>query len=85
MRRRTGSRPSHSPIAAPDVILMDIRMPIVDGVEATRQLVAKGSSARVLILTTFDLDEYVHAAIRAGASGFLLKDVKPAELVDAIG
>jgi DNA-binding NarL/FixJ family response regulator len=68
----------------PDVILMDIRMPIVDGVEATRQLVAKGSPARILILTTFDLDEYVHAAIRAGASGFLLKDVKPADLVQAI-
>ena len=68
----------------PDVILMDIRMPIVDGVEATRQLVAKGSPARILILTTFDLDEYVHAAIRAGASGFLLKDVKPADLVAAI-
>ncbi len=69
---------------SPDVILMDIRMPIVDGVEATRQLVAKGSPARVLILTTFDLDEYVHTAIRAGASGFLLKDVKPADLVHAI-
>ncbi len=68
----------------PDVILMDIRMPIVDGVEATRQLVASGSPARILILTTFDLDEYVHAAIRAGASGFLLKDVKPADLVQAI-
>ena len=68
----------------PDVILMDIRMPIVDGVEATRQLVAKGTPARILILTTFDLDEYVHAAIRAGASGFLLKDVKPADLVHAI-
>jgi DNA-binding NarL/FixJ family response regulator len=68
----------------PDVILMDIRMPIVDGVEATRQIVAKGSSAKILILTTFDLDEYVHAAIRAGASGFLLKDVKPADLVQAI-
>ena len=68
----------------PDVILMDIRMPIVDGVEATRQLVANGTPARILILTTFDLDEYVHAAIRAGASGFLLKDVKPADLVHAI-
>jgi len=68
----------------PDVILMDIRMPILDGVEATRQLVAKGTPARILILTTFDLDEYVHAAIRAGASGFLLKDVKPADLVHAI-
>lgn len=68
----------------PDVILMDIRMPIVDGVEATRQLVAKRSPAKILILTTFDLDDYVHAAIRAGASGFLLKDVKPADLVHAI-
>jgi DNA-binding NarL/FixJ family response regulator len=68
----------------PDVILMDIRMPVLDGVEATRRLVAKGSPARILILTTFDLDEYVHAAIRAGASGFLLKDVKPPELVDAV-
>jgi DNA-binding NarL/FixJ family response regulator len=68
----------------PDVILMDIRMPIVDGVEATRQLLAKGTSARILVLTTFDLDEYVHAAIRAGASGFLLKDVKPVDLIEAI-
>jgi DNA-binding NarL/FixJ family response regulator len=68
----------------PDVILMDIRMPGADGVEATRRLVAAGTRARVLVLTTFDLDEYVYAAIRAGASGFLLKDVEPAELVDAI-
>jgi len=68
----------------PDVILMDIRMPVLDGVEATRQLVAEGSPARILVLTTFDLDEYVHAAIRAGASGFLLKDVTPANLVEAI-
>jgi DNA-binding NarL/FixJ family response regulator len=68
----------------PDVILMDIRMPILDGVEATRRLVAQGSPARILVLTTFDLDEYVHAAIRAGASGFLLKDVTPAELLEAI-
>ena len=68
----------------PDVILMDIRMPLLDGVEATRRLVAEGSPARILVLTTFDLDEYVHAAIRAGASGFLLKDVTPAELVEAI-
>jgi DNA-binding NarL/FixJ family response regulator len=68
----------------PDVILMDIRMPELDGVQATRELVAAGSRARVLILTTFDLDEYVYEAIRAGASGFLLKDVRPAELVEAI-
>jgi len=68
----------------PDVILMDVRMPNVDGVEATRRLVAGGSRARIIILTTFDLDEYVYEAIRAGASGFLLKDVQPAQLVDAI-
>ena len=70
--------------ADPDVILMDVRMPKVDGVEATRRLTASGSRARVVILTTFDLDEYVHEAIRAGASGFLLKDVQPAQLVDAV-
>jgi DNA-binding NarL/FixJ family response regulator len=69
---------------APDVILMDVRMPKLDGVEATRRIVAAGSEARILILTTFDLDEYVYEAIRAGASGFLLKDVQPLELVDAI-
>jgi DNA-binding NarL/FixJ family response regulator len=69
----------------PDVILMDIRMPELDGIEATRKLVAGGSPARIIVLTTFDLDEYVHAAIRAGASGFLLKDVTPAKLVEAIG
>ena len=68
----------------PDVILMDVRMPHVDGVEATRRLSALGEPARVLILTTFDLDEYVYEAIRAGASGFLLKDVQPAQLVDAV-
>ncbi|HKA26503.1 MAG TPA: response regulator transcription factor [Gaiellaceae bacterium] len=68
----------------PDVILMDVRMPNMDGVEATRRLVESGARARVLVLTTFDLDEYVYAAIRAGASGFLLKDVEPAALVDAI-
>ena len=68
----------------PDVILMDVRMPNLDGVEATRRLVDRGTDSRILILTTFDLDEYVYEAIRAGASGFLLKDVRPQELVDAI-
>jgi DNA-binding NarL/FixJ family response regulator len=68
----------------PDAILMDVRMPKLDGVEATRRIVASGSAARVLILTTYDLDEYVYAAIRAGASGFLLKDVEPAQLVEAV-
>jgi len=71
-------------VTSPDVILMDIRMPELDGVEATRRILAAGSSARILILTTFDLDEYAVQAIRAGASGFLLKDVRPAELVEAI-
>jgi DNA-binding NarL/FixJ family response regulator len=68
----------------PDVILMDVRMPRLDGVEATRRLVEEGSEARILILTTFDLDEYVYEALRAGASGFLLKDLQPAQLVEAI-
>ena len=68
----------------PDVILMDVRMPELDGIEATRQIVASGNAARILVLTTFDLDEYVHAAIRAGASGFLLKDVRPNDLVEGI-
>ena len=68
----------------PDVILLDIRMPELDGIEATRRIVASGSKARILVLTTFDLDEYVYGAIRAGASGFLLKDVRPVDLVDAI-
>ena len=68
----------------PDVILMDIRMPVLDGVEATHRLVASGSPARILVLTTFDLDEYVYAALRAGASGFLLKDVERDRLIDAV-
>jgi DNA-binding NarL/FixJ family response regulator len=68
----------------PDVILLDIRMPVLDGIEATKRIVASGSKARILVLTTFDHDEYVYGAIRAGASGFLLKDVRPLDLVDAI-
>jgi DNA-binding NarL/FixJ family response regulator len=68
----------------PDVVLMDIRMPGCDGIEATRRIIAANSGVRVLVLTTFDLDEYAFGALRAGASGFLLKDVHPAELVAAI-
>ncbi|MGC4154406.1 MAG: response regulator transcription factor [Propionicimonas sp.] len=66
-----------------DVVLMDIRMPVMDGVEATRQIIAR-DLARVLVLTTFDLDEYVFSALKAGASGFMLKDAKPADLLNAI-
>jgi DNA-binding NarL/FixJ family response regulator len=69
---------------SPDVILMDVRMPGVDGIEATRQIVARDPAARVLILTTFDLDEYAFSALRAGASGFVLKDVPLDELARAI-
>ena len=68
----------------PDVVLMDIRMPDVDGLEATRRIVASGSTARVVVLTTYDADDYVYSALRAGASGFLLKDVRPAELIEAV-
>ena len=70
----------------PDVVLMDIRMPVKDGIEATRAIASDPATARtrVLILTTFDLDEYVYEALRAGASGFLLKDTEPDTLLDAI-
>ncbi len=68
----------------PDVVLMDVRMPHVDGIEATRRIVAEPDPPRVLVLTTFDLDEHVYAAVEAGASGFLLKDVAPDDLVHAV-
>ena len=70
--------------ATPDVVLMDIRMPDVDGIEATRRLAASGSPARVIVLTTFDLDEHVHAALRAGASGFMVKDGPAEEMLTAV-
>ncbi|BFO22764.1 response regulator transcription factor [Streptomyces sp. KM77-8] len=68
----------------PDVVLMDIRMPGLDGIEATRRIVATGDRTRVLILTTFDLDAYAYAGLRAGASGFLVKDAQPEELLSGI-
>jgi DNA-binding NarL/FixJ family response regulator len=68
----------------PDVVLMDIRMPNLDGLQATKQIMATGSRSRVLILTTFDLDEYVYQALAAGASGFLLKNAPPEQLIDAV-
>lgn len=70
--------------ARPDVVLMDVRMPRMDGIEATQAICAEPSAPRVLILTTFDLDDYVYAALRAGASGFLLKDAPAEQLVEAI-
>ncbi|MFG2557642.1 response regulator [Streptomyces sp. NPDC048496] len=68
----------------PDVVLMDIRMPELNGIEATREIVANDAAAKVLVLTTFDLDEYVYQALRAGASGFLLKDASARQLADGV-
>lgn len=68
----------------PDVILMDIRMPLKDGLEASREILREQKNTRIIILTTFDLDEYVYEALKAGASGFLLKDTKPDTLIDAV-
>jgi DNA-binding NarL/FixJ family response regulator len=68
----------------PDVVLMDVRMPGLDGVQATERIVASGSDSRIIILTTFDLDEYAYGALRAGASGFLLKDAPPPDMLSAI-
>jgi DNA-binding NarL/FixJ family response regulator len=68
----------------PDVVLMDVRMPAMDGIQATNAIVAAGASTKILILTTFDLDQYVFAGLQAGASGFLLKDAPPTELLAAI-
>lgn len=68
----------------PDVVLMDVRMPDLDGITATARIMADESAARVVVLTTFDLDDHVYRALRAGASGFLLKDITPAHLIDAI-
>ena len=81
----TASRPSARPPASiPTVVLMDIRMPELDGLEATRRILAADAAARVLILTTFDLDEYIFEALSAGASGFVLKDDPPEQLIAAI-
>ncbi|WLW53932.1 response regulator [Streptomyces sp. YU58] len=68
----------------PDVVLMDVRMPGLDGIEATRRIIASGARTRVLILTTFDLDEYAYSGLRAGASGFLVKDAQPEDLLSGI-
>ena len=69
---------------APDVVLMDVRMPVLNGLDATREILARDTATKVLMLTTFDIDDYVYAALRAGASGFLLKDAPADELVRAV-
>ncbi|MFJ7996652.1 response regulator [Streptomyces sp. NPDC096310] len=71
-------------VLRPDIVLMDIRMPELNGIEATREIVAADAAAKVLVLTTFDLDEYVYQALRAGASGFLLKDASARQLADGV-
>jgi DNA-binding NarL/FixJ family response regulator len=68
----------------PDIVLMDVRMPIVDGIEATSRLIESGSTARIVVLTTFGIDEYVLGALRAGASGFVLKEAPPEEILEAV-
>src|SRR3954462_10648029 len=68
----------------PDVVLMDVRIPVLDGIEATRRIVDADPGARIIVLTTFDLDEYAFGGLRAGASGFLLKDARPDELIAAV-
>ena len=75
---------THAAALHPDVILMDVRMPVLDGLQATRQITAMTEPPKVLVLTTFDLDEYVYEALRSGASGFLLKDASARELADAV-
>ena len=79
---RDAVRQVHS--LAPDVVLMDVRMPEVNGLDAAREILARDTDTKVLMLTTFDIDDYVYAALRAGASGFLLKDARPEELLTAI-
>lgn len=68
----------------PDVVLMDVRMPVLDGIEATRRIAVRGIPSRILVLTTFDVDDYVYEAMKAGASGFLLKTAPPKQLVEAV-
>jgi DNA-binding NarL/FixJ family response regulator len=75
---------NHASALRPDVILMDVRMPVLDGLQATRQITGMPDAPKVLVLTTFDLDDYVYEALRSGASGFLLKDASAGELADAV-